>query len=225
VTQVVPLHRTACAQALPPVHAMWFAAALVVTPDAQLDGPVQSTVQLFPPQATAPWQAPSPEQVMVAVSPPPETVEVHESVPLHVTSQVPVPPPQWIGCEQAWSAHVTVHAVAPRQSIGVLHPPAEQMIRQGIPIGQTTGPAQCAQGPPHTKTQVPAEQAPPAARQLAQFAPMSGDPQTEGTPASVPRTPPAPESPPAAGAPPVASPPVPGLVPPLPGLPPVAPVV
>lgn len=94
MTQLVPLHRTACAQALPPVHAMWFAAALAVTPDAQLEGPVQVTVQSFPWQATAPRQAPSPEQVIVAVSPPPETAAAHEPTPLQVRSHVPMPPPQ-----------------------------------------------------------------------------------------------------------------------------------
>lgn len=78
VTQLVPLQRTAWAQALPPVQLMWLTLALAETVDAQLDGPVHWTVQLFPLQVTAPWQAPLPEQVIVAVSPPPETVDAHE---------------------------------------------------------------------------------------------------------------------------------------------------
>ena len=54
MTQLVPLHRTAWAHAFPPVHAMWLAAALAATPDAQLDDPVHWTVQLLPWHATAP---------------------------------------------------------------------------------------------------------------------------------------------------------------------------
>ncbi len=78
VTQLVPLQRTAWAQALPPVQLMWLTAALPVTVDAQLEGPVHWTVQLLPLQVTAPWQAPLPEQAMVATSPPADTVEPHE---------------------------------------------------------------------------------------------------------------------------------------------------
>jgi len=78
VTQLVPLQRTACAQALPPVQVMWFTLAFDATVDPQLDGPVHWMVQLLPLQVTAPWQAPLPEQVIVAVSPPPDTVDVHE---------------------------------------------------------------------------------------------------------------------------------------------------
>ena len=78
VTQLVPLQRTAWAQALPPVQLMWLTLALAETVDPQLDGPVHWTVQLLPLQVTAPWQAPLPEQVIVAVSPPPDTVDVHE---------------------------------------------------------------------------------------------------------------------------------------------------
>jgi hypothetical protein len=78
VTQLVPLQRTACAQALPPVQVMWFTLAFDATVDPQLDGPVHCTVQLLPLQVTAPWQAPLPEHVIVAVSPPPDTVDVQD---------------------------------------------------------------------------------------------------------------------------------------------------
>jgi hypothetical protein len=40
---------------------------------------------------------------------------------------------------QAPSGQVTSQAVAPWQSIGVVHPPGGQVIRQSIPLGQVIG--------------------------------------------------------------------------------------
>jgi hypothetical protein len=65
--------------------------AELVTPEAQVDGPVHSVSQLLPPQVMGPWQAPMPVQLMVFVAPVAETPAAHELVPLQVTLQV-VPP-------------------------------------------------------------------------------------------------------------------------------------
>jgi hypothetical protein len=72
---------------------MWLEAALTVTVDPQLCGPMHWTVQLFPLQVTAPWHEPLPEQVSVAMLPPPATVDEHEPIPLQVSVQLPTPPP------------------------------------------------------------------------------------------------------------------------------------
>ena len=91
MTHVLPLQWTAWAQALPPVHEMWLAPALLETVEPQLEGPVHWIVQLLPPHVTAPLHEPLPEQATVAVSPDAETVDAHEPTPLQVTVQV-LPP-------------------------------------------------------------------------------------------------------------------------------------
>jgi hypothetical protein len=86
--------------------------------------------------------------------------------------------------------------VAPRQSIGPVHPPTGQSILQAMPIGQVMAPLQGEQAEPQEKVQTPFSQAPPAARQSAQGTPPSGGPQTVVPgPPSTPR-PPEPTAPP-----------------------------
>jgi hypothetical protein len=159
--------------------------AELVTPEAQVDGPVHSVSQLFPPQLMGPWQAPIPVQVTVFVAPVADTPPAQELVPLQVTLQVV--PPHWIPPPHALSPQAIVQSVAPRQSIGALQPPAGQSIRHDIPSGQTTAVWQGEQPAPQAKVQTPFSQAPPAARQLKQAAPASGGPQAVAVvPASTP---------------------------------------
>lgn len=137
VTQLLPLQWTAPAQALPPVQEMWLMPALPETVPPQLDGPVHCTVQLLPPQETSPLHEPLPEQTTVAVAPEAETVDAQDPTPLQVT--VHGLPPHLMDSVQAWSGQVTAQVVAPWQSIGVVHPPGGQVIRQPIPFGQVIG--------------------------------------------------------------------------------------
>jgi hypothetical protein len=54
VVQTLPLHWTAPPQALLPWHEMRLLPAVLVTPEAQVDGPVHSVSQLLPAQLIAP---------------------------------------------------------------------------------------------------------------------------------------------------------------------------
>jgi hypothetical protein len=91
VVQTLPLQRTEAPQALAPWQEMRLLPAELMTPEAQVDGPVHSVSQLFPPQVIGPWQAPTPVQVMVFIEPEPTTPPAQELVPLQLTLQV-VPP-------------------------------------------------------------------------------------------------------------------------------------
>lgn len=91
MVQTLPLQRTEPPQALEPWQEMRLLPAELVTPDAQVDGPVHSVSQLLPPQVIAPLQEPMPLQVMMLMTPPPATPAPQELVPLQVTLQV-VPP-------------------------------------------------------------------------------------------------------------------------------------
>ncbi len=125
MVQLLPLQRTAPAQALPPRQLMVLVPAEVVTVELQLVGPVHSTSQLLPPQVIGPLHDPIPEQVTVFVAPVAATPPAQELLPLQVTLQVE--PPHWICLAQALSAQVTVQLLALRQSIAVLQPPAGQV--------------------------------------------------------------------------------------------------
>ena len=91
MVQLLPLQRTAPAQALPPRQLMVFVPAEAVTVDPQALGPVHSRSQLLPPQVMAPLHDPVPEQVIVLIDPPPATPPAHELLPLQVTVHVDPP--------------------------------------------------------------------------------------------------------------------------------------
>jgi len=91
VVQTLPLQRTSPPQALLPWQEIRLLPAELVTPEAQVDGPVHSVSQLLPPQVIGPWHEPMPVQLMVFVAPVPATPPAQELVPLQVTLQV-VPP-------------------------------------------------------------------------------------------------------------------------------------
>src|SRR5437868_6943952 len=71
VVQLLPLQRTAPAQALPPRQLMVLLPAEAVTVEPQALGPVHWRSQVLPPQVMAPLEEPVPEQVMVLIDPPP----------------------------------------------------------------------------------------------------------------------------------------------------------
>ena len=159
VVQRLPLHWTFPAQEFPPRQVIWFIPAEVVTVEAQVEGPVHSTSQLFPPQVIGPLHEPIPEQVTVFIAPVAATPPLQELVPLQLTVQVE--PPHWISLLQAPSEQVRLHVLAARQSMGTAQPPAGHVILQGIPRGQTIGPVQGEHPEPQAKVQTPFAQAPP----------------------------------------------------------------
>jgi len=91
VVQTFPLQRTSPPQALLPWQEIRLLPAELVTPEAQVDGPVHSVSKLFPPQVMGPWQAPIPVQLTVFMAPVADTPPAHELVPLQVTLQVDPP--------------------------------------------------------------------------------------------------------------------------------------
>ena len=91
MVQLLPLQRTAPAQALPPRQLMVLVPAEVVTVEEQLLGPVHSMSQLLPPQVIGALHEPIPEQVMVLIAPPPATPPAQDPMPLQVTVQVEPP--------------------------------------------------------------------------------------------------------------------------------------
>jgi len=88
VVQLLPLHRTAPAQELPPRQAILLVPALVVTVEAQVVWPVHSMSQLLPLQVIGPLQEPDPEQVTTFTDPAAATPPPQELVPLQVMVQV-----------------------------------------------------------------------------------------------------------------------------------------
>lgn len=159
MVQRLPLHWTFPAQEFPPRQLIWFIPAEVVTVELQVEGPVHSTSQLFPPQVIGPLHEPIPEQVMVFIAPVAATPPLQAPVPLQLTVQVD--PPHWISLLHAPSGQVTLQALAARQSMGTAQPPDGQMILHGIPIGQAMGAVQGEQPEPQAKVQTPFAQAPP----------------------------------------------------------------